>query len=91
MKDDGRILVYGASALVTLLLSGCLTAKTADITLLMDEDAIPARHALLRLQERPVFPLDDRGRSFAMIDDSYDKRRAASDKPVNIEESKPRE
>jgi len=43
---------------------------------------------LVRLQERPLFPMDENKFSIAMLEDSGEKPRP-SDKPVAIAESKP--
>ena len=56
--------------------------------MLMDETATPAPHRLIRLQERPVFPVDENKLPIAMLEDSGDKPRP-SDKPVELQEAKP--
>jgi hypothetical protein len=63
----------------------------ADRAMLLDESPTPALHVLIRLQEQPVFQMDDKKRPFAMLSDSDDKRRKikAKDKPLTIQESKP--
>lgn len=64
---------------------------SAGSAMLQDESPTPALHALIRLQERPVFQMDDKKRPFAMVSDSDDKSRKikAKDKPLTIQESKP--
>ncbi len=93
MKNNSRICVYLATGLITFLLSACFqtsnkNAGIADTAMLLDKSATPAPHALIRLQERPVFQIDDRKRPFAMIDDRSDKIRAGDD-PLTIRELKP--
>ena len=65
--------------------------KSADSAMLLDESPLPALYALISLQERPVFQMDDKERPFAMVSDSDDKGRKikAKDKPLTIQESKP--
>lgn len=94
MKNNSRICVYLATGLITLLLSACFqacnkNAGTADSAMLLDKSATSAPHALIRLQERPVFQTDDRKKPFAMIDDRSDKIRAG-DNPLTIRELKPK-
>lgn len=64
---------------------------TADSAMLLDETFTPALQSLIRLQERPVFQMDDKERPFAMINDlEYSSREIrAKDAPVTIRESKP--
>jgi hypothetical protein len=64
---------------------------TADRAMLLDESFTPALHSLIRLQERPVFQMDDKERPFAMINDlEYSSREIrAKDAPLTISESKP--
>lgn len=94
MKEDSRTWVYLAIALTALLLSGCFhpdnktTEGFAGTAMLMDREVKPAPQSLIRLQERPVFPVDDRKRPIAMVDDSKEKIKT-SDKPINLQESKP--
>lgn len=88
MKNQIRTWVYIVTALIILLLSACCYDGRNKTGMLLDEEAIQAPHALIRLQEQPVFHMDNRKRPFAMIDDRNDKIRA-SDKPLNIQESKP--
>jgi hypothetical protein len=94
MKNNSRLCACLATVLMTLLLSACFQAsyknsRTTDTAMLMDKSAIPAPHALIRLQERPVFQIDDKKRPFAMIDDRRDKIRT-DDKPLTIRELKPK-
>jgi hypothetical protein len=94
MKNNCRLCAYLTIVLMTLLLSACFKAsyknsETADTAMLMDKSANPAPHALIRMQERPVFQIDDKKRPFAMIDDRIDKIRT-SDKPITIRELKPK-
>lgn len=93
MKKNVRICVCLVTALIALLLSGCSQAgnkneETAGTAMLLDKSAAPAPHALIRLQERPVFQVDDRKRPLAMIDDRIDKVKA-DDKLLTIREIKP--
>jgi hypothetical protein len=64
---------------------------TADRAMLLDESFTPALQSLIRLQERPVFQMDDKERPFAMINDlEYSSREIrAKDAPLTISESKP--
>lgn len=64
----------------------------AESAMLLDESPTPALHALIRLQERPVFQMDDKKRPFAMVSDSDDKSRKikVKDKPLTIQESEPK-
>ena len=89
MKNDIRKWIYLTTALIALLLSACFDTgnKKPTRTMLQDKEAIQAPYALIRLKERPVFPVDDRKRSFAMIDDRNDKIKA-KDRPLNIQESR---
>jgi len=93
MRRNSRILVYSAIGLVILLLLAWFgasnkNARTADSAMLLDESATPAPYGLTRLQERPVFQIDDRGRPFAMIDDRSDKV-LTDDNPLTIQELRP--
>jgi len=92
MKSDRKRCL--AAALMTLSLSACSNAggqraAGSATAMQLDEGAIPAPHALIRLQERPAFPVDENKRPFAMIDDRSDKPRAG-DKALSIQEAKPR-
>lgn len=92
MKNNCKIWVYLAAALITLLLSACSddgnkkTVGTADTSMLLDGEATPAPHTLIRLQERQMFPVDDRKREYAIIEDRDDKQQT-SNKPLSIQES----
>lgn len=63
----------------------------ADSAMLLDESPTPAPHALIRLQERPVFQKDDKMGSFAMMNDLdyIGDKIQAYDEPLTIRESKP--
>jgi hypothetical protein len=96
MKSNSTICVCLVVGLITLLLPACFEASdkekgTADSAMLLDESATPAPHALIRLQERPVFQVDERKRPFAAIEDLADRsdKIRVGDKPMTIRESKP--
>jgi hypothetical protein len=78
MKKNSRILAYSATGLIILLLlfawfqANNNNAGTADNAMLLDESVTPAPYALIRLQEQPVFQIDDTGKPFATIDDLDD-------------------
>jgi len=94
MKKRSNAYGYLAAVLPALLLSACTatgnktTVDTVDAAMLSDKEAVPVSHALIRLQERPTFPVDERNRGYAMLADR-DGQRGARDKPVSIRESNP--
>lgn len=95
MKNNSRIYVYLAVGLIILLLvcfyASNKNAGAVDTAMLLDKSATPAPYALIRLQERPVFQIDDRERPFAMIDDLDDRsdKTRVSDNPLSIQELEP--
>ena len=94
MRNASRTLVFLSTTLIASLLSACFdeggkTGKGA-AEILLDKDAAPASHALVRLQEQPAFPVDEGKKPFAVIGDR-DERAPASDKPKSLDESKPKQ
>jgi len=90
MKNLSKTLVISFTALAASLLStGCLyeVRKTGkgDAELLLDREPPAASHALVRLREQPVFPVDEGKKPFAMIGDR-DERAPASAKPKSLDE-----
>jgi len=79
-------------ALIASLSSGCSdVAKDGGMRvaeILSDREAVPPARALVRLQERPSFPVDGRNRPFAAIADG-DERIPAGTKPLRLDESRP--
>ena len=98
MKIKSRILIYSVAGLVILLLLFAWfqilnkNEGTAGSAMLQDESVTPAPYALIRLQELPVFPIDDTGKSFATMDDQEDRSGIDStdDNPVIIQELRPK-
>jgi len=90
MKNDSKTWVFLAAVLIALLLTACpgVDNKETGTAILQDGEATPASHSLIRLQERQMFPVDDKKRQYAMNEDSKDKH-PASGKPLSIEELKP--
>lgn len=86
MKIDSKMRVYVTIATVVIPLCGCSYGGTYKSKgMLLDEEAISAPHGLIRLQERPVFPVDKNKRPYAVLEDSEDKPRITS-KPFTIQE-----
>ena len=88
-----RIKFFMSFALATSLLSACTNeekkdASPPDNSILSDKEAVPEPSGLIRLQERPAFPVDEKGRPFAMTDDRMD-RNLVDGKPVRIQEPEP--
>jgi hypothetical protein len=52
-----------------------------------DTEGLRGPFGLVRMSETPPFPVDERKRPYAMLDDRAEKPRA-SEKPIAIEESK---
>ena len=96
MDIGSKALAFWSSALMAALLSACLhqesknVAASADSAMLLDKEATPAAGGLVRLQEGPAFPVDDKERPFAVINDG-DHRAPAGDKPISIQESRPKQ
>jgi hypothetical protein len=94
MKIGSKTLAILSIAWMTVaLLSACMhqeTKGTADPAMLSDKEPIQTPGGLMRLQERPAFPVDDKKRPFAMIDDGA-VRAPASGKPVSLQESSPKQ
>jgi len=98
MKKNSRILAYSATGLIILLLlfawfqASNKNAGTADNAMLLDESVTPAPYALIRLQEQPVFQIDDTGKPFATIDDLDDRgdKVLTDDNPLIIQELRPK-
>lgn len=82
-------------AVMILILAACANqggikdGRDASVGIQMDKEAARSTHGLIHLQERPVFPLDDRQRPFAMLLDSRRKASTDEDGPAPIEESRP--
>ena len=56
----------------------------------LDESPVPARFALCRPTERPVFRCDDKGREFATKDDLVERECEPGEaKPKELHEPKP--
>lgn len=93
MNDDNKIWVYIIALSMTFLLSACCSSdnktdrKSADIAMLLDRDATPAPHALVRIQERQLFPMDENKKQYAMSDDRKD-RKSTKNTPITIQESR---
>ena len=86
--DDKALFLAVATALLAACAheSGTTGRRAAEI--MADKEAAPARHNLVRPQERPVFPVDERQRPNALTGDR-DERAPVGDKPLGIEESRP--
>jgi hypothetical protein len=92
MKNESRTSHVLLAVLIASLLSGCShvessARRAAEIQ--SDKEGRRGQYGLIHLRESPAFPVDDRKRPFAMIDDRTDKSRT-SEKPMRIEESKPK-
>ena len=96
MNIGSKALAFLSGALMAALLSACMHQEsknvkgTADSAMLSDTEATPAPGGLVRLQEGPAFPVDHKEKPFALIDDG-DDRAAAGDKPISIQESRPKQ
>jgi hypothetical protein len=82
-----RRLCGGCLAALTLSsLAGCAARgkETPDATMLTDKDSTPRSQGVIRLQERSIFPVDEKRRPIAMVDDGEDRHlgtRQADSKP----------
>jgi hypothetical protein len=93
MKNYTNRMVCLIAGLIFILPTACYHAGKTSMgptndKMLMDGSGAAAPHALVTLQERPVFQVDDMKRPIAMEADSIKKTRTA-DKPLTIQESKP--
>jgi hypothetical protein len=93
MKNASRARRLLFTALLASFLSGCVqvegNAKRAG-EIQSDKESLRGSYGLIHLRESPAFPVDEKKRPFAMIDDRTDRARA-SEKPIRIEESKLRQ
>jgi len=97
MKTTNKVLIYLATGLVILvvLFAWVQTRNkdtgTAAIAMLEDESVTPAPYDLIRIQEQPVFQMDNNGMQFAALDDLEDRiENLTDDNPLIIQESKPK-
>lgn len=86
MMNNGKTLALVSTALTALLLSAC--SASPKILALSDREAAPAAYPLVRLQEAPAFPVDERKKPFAAMADR-EERAPGGDKSSSLEESKP--
>lgn len=92
MRNTSKARVFLSTALAaSLLSSGCVyegrkTGK-GDAEIQLDREPAAASHALVRLREQPVFPVDEGKKPFAMIGDR-DERAPVSAKPKSLDESR---
>ena len=91
--NTSRIVKVVFAALIASVPAACTREEgkakpTAEIQ--SDTEGLRASNGLIRLQESPVFPVDETKKPFAMIDDRADKVRAG-DKPLRMEEQRSRQ
>lgn len=64
-----------------------------EFAMLEDQSPLAARFSLVSLEERRAFPVDDRQRPFAMLDDQQERKKElqarTAQEPFAVEESKP--
>lgn len=90
MKIHRRNRVFLACVTAAVSLAGCSKERpvaTADSAMLMDAEVAQASLSLIRLQERPTFPVDENQKQYAMNEDRTDKVKP-KDEPTSIEESR---
>jgi hypothetical protein len=85
---NARIVVL--VAIVASFFSGCRDRTTGTgepaREILADQAAASGPSTLIRLEERPSFPLDGQKRPFAMASDSDERAAVAGDEPIALEE-----
>ncbi|MGB5082404.1 MAG: hypothetical protein WBO23_16880 [Burkholderiales bacterium] len=92
MRNLSRTRVFLSATLMAALLAACTDERSKNgkgAEILLDKDAPPALHTLVRVQEQPAFPVDEGKKPYAVIGDR-EERAPTSDKPRSLDESKPK-